>query len=458
MIYFVTETLGINAIELSQKKRLVLFSKMNFPAKIIETSLKYHQNDDSNVINIFDFYLKRSVKAKQNFDVALKEIFGNEKFQSYQVAKDMINYHSKSGIVVKTQQQLISQVDCYEHGKLSKSNVYDSNVLSYQIRYDYAGNPIKRIYFDYQGKKKLVFYSEKVELYVNNKKIEFQTKFDFIAYFLSNLMKTNDVMIIDRLKSKIINKLPSNLNIFWFVHSDLSNSEKIRIQNLLKNHKIKGLICSTKLQQQLLQKQLKLTHNQVYVIPVTYKSDSIQKVPFSSRDKNRLICVARISREKRLEDLIDTFAIINSKYPKSYLEIYGYVNDQNYLKELKEQIRNLNLEEKVHFKGFVEDLSPIYDNAILQIVTSVSEGLSMTLVEGQSRGLPAISYNIDFGPKEILDAELLTSENSHKLADLAIKLLANQNKLKEISDDAYQNKNYSLNRIISNWKDFLATE
>lgn len=456
MIYFVTEVLGINAIELSQIKRLELFSKMNLPAKIVETSLTHHLSDDPKVVNVLDFYLKRSFPPKENFDIALKEIFGNEKFQSYQVAKDMINYHSKSGIVVKTYQQSISQVDYYEYGKLSQSNVYDSNVISYQINYDHTGNPIKRIYFDYQGKKKLAFSPESVELYVDNKKIKFQTKLDFIAYFLSNLIKTNDTMIIDRLNSKIIDKLPSNLNIFRFVHSDLANSEKIKIQNLFNDYKIKSLICSTKLQQQLLQKQFKLANTQVYAIPVTYKSNSINKVPFSNRDKNRLICVARISREKRLEDTIDAFAIINSRYPKSYLEIYGYVNDQNYLGELKEQIRKLNLEEKVHFKGFVENLSPVYDDAVLQIVTSISEGLSMTLVEGQSHGLPAISYNIDFGPKEILDSELLTSENSHELANLAIKLLSNQNELKRISDEAYQNKKYSLNQVADKWKNFLA--
>ena len=51
-------------------------------------------------------------------------------------------------------------------------------------------------------------------------------------------------------------------------------------------------------------------------------------------------------------------------------------------------------------------MSQEYNNAYLSIVTSNMEGFSLALLEGQSFGVPTISYDIKYGPNELVKNEV----------------------------------------------------
>ena len=52
-------------------------------------------------------------------------------------------------------------------------------------------------------------------------------------------------------------------------------------------------------------------------------------------------------------------------------------------------------------------MSQEYNNAYLSIVTSNMEGFSLALLEGQSFGVPTISYDIKYGPNELVKMRLM---------------------------------------------------
>ena len=58
-------------------------------------------------------------------------------------------------------------------------------------------------------------------------------------------------------------------------------------------------------------------------------------------------------------------------------------------------------------KRIYSDLSQEYNNAYLSIVTSNMEGFSLALLEGQSFGVPTISYDIKYGPNELVKMRLM---------------------------------------------------
>ena len=421
MIYFVTRNTGINAIELSQKKRLSLFKDMNQPAKIVET--KYSSKHDPNVINIFDYFLKSRLSIHQDLKDILKKTFGNNGFSQRQITQDRTYYYSNSGVTVKTKENQVEQIDFLSHGFLSKADVYQNNTLSYSILYDDLGSPKKTVYYDVSGTPTIELSSKYILVNYQGAKYKFQNYYEFAAFFLNDLMELKDIMILDRASLEMASFLRQGMNTYFYVHAmcnEKNDHESISfLKKIIADSRIKGFICSTQKQKEDLKKYVGLSPDQVYCIPTTYK-DEVANIPWNQRDKNRIICVARISREKRIEETILAFSMINEALPKTYLEIYGYVNDHKYKKELETLISVLKLKGKVEFKDFVENLDPIYDNAALQLVTSESEGLSMTLVEGQSHGLPAISYDIDYGPKAILPRELLTKEDHEEMAKLPV--------------------------------------
>lgn len=101
-------------------------------------------------------------------------------------------------------------------------------------------------------------------------------------------------------------------------------------------------------------------------------------------DENIIGHVGRFSEQKNHEFLIDIFNEIYKKNNNYKLLLIG-TGDKEAL--IKEKIKNLNLEKRVIFLGFKEDVSDYYNVMDLFLLPSKFEGLPVTLVEAQANGL-----------------------------------------------------------------------
>ena len=108
---------------------------------------------------------------------------------------------------------------------------------------------------------------------------------------------------------------------------------------------------------------------------------------------------------KGLPDLIRSVAILKKTNPDIKLIICG---TGPLLPKLKEQVRNLDIEKNVEFLGRVDRATLIqaYQNAALQVVPSIYEGLPTVLLEGMSCELPVVATNIE-GSRDLIS----TNEN-----------------------------------------------
>ncbi len=205
-----------------------------------------------------------------------------------------------------------------------------------------------------------------------------------------------------------------------------------------------------------------------------------------SKDKIRLLFVARISRNRNLELLINAVAILQQKLeqqelinkksknqitqkiikglPKIELRIVGkeIINSAtdklNYLEEMKQLAKKLSVDTMITFVGEKEgnELINEYKNADIFVYTSLSENFGQPILEAAATGLPLLT------PKIGVAAELIIPSKTgyfidYNPIDLAEKIMLLFNKQKrEIMGENIQKivkQNYAWDSIISEYNE-----
>ncbi|WP_312068360.1 glycosyltransferase, partial [Exiguobacterium sp.] len=118
---------------------------------------------------------------------------------------------------------------------------------------------------------------------------------------------------------------------------------------------------------------------------------------------NRFIVVSRIQVKKDVAESIRVLRHIVDHNPNAYLDFYGFGYSDQLEKELHILIKELSLTKHVHFKGFITNIQDAYRGAVATIFTSRSEGFGMAILESMGYGVPVISYDICYGPSEIIE-------------------------------------------------------
>jgi len=172
-----------------------------------------------------------------------------------------------------------------------------------------------------------------------------------------------------------------------------------------------------------------------YVVP--HPADAAPSAPFSERDPNRVVMLARLDQQKQLNHAIDAFATVVKTLPNARLEIYGHGTERA---ALRNQIRRLQLTDNVKLMGYTKDPAGVYRTAALSLCTSRFEGFGLVLLESLTQGCPVVSYDIKYGPSDIVtdgvDGFLIKGGNRKLLAEKIIELLSDQDLRRRLSDAA----------------------
>lgn len=126
----------------------------------------------------------------------------------------------------------------------------------------------------------------------------------------------------------------------------------------------------------------------------------IQKKPMKKNENKGLnfLGVGVLEHRKRFDLLLKAFA--NVAKDKDILFIAG-TGSLNF--ELRRLAKDLEIESKVRFLGYVAKIDLLMQNSDILVLTSDSEAFGMVLVEGLQAGLQVVSTNSFSGPAEILD-------------------------------------------------------
>jgi len=193
-----------------------------------------------------------------------------------------------------------------------------------------------------------------------------------------------------------------------------------------------------------IEKQFVLGFNYDSVISVNHEHvdlletghDDVRAIP-NGVDLNRfavdadrtqdVLFLGRLAPKKRVTDLIDAFATIESEYSESTLRIVGTGPKED---ALKEQVRELGTADRVSFEGRVanEAIPQYYASAGVFMLPSIWEGHPLTLLEAWAASAPVIASSVE-GIEEFVDHEetgyLVPPKSPDELADALRFVLEN---------------------------------
>lgn len=111
------------------------------------------------------------------------------------------------------------------------------------------------------------------------------------------------------------------------------------------------------------------------------------------------ISVARLSAEKDFPTLLKAMSLAVREVPELTLKIVG---DGPMRSRLEQLTRELNLTAQVQFLGERSDVPALLAGAGFFVTSSVTEGISLTLLEAMAVGLPVVATRVG-GNSEIVD-------------------------------------------------------
>jgi len=104
---------------------------------------------------------------------------------------------------------------------------------------------------------------------------------------------------------------------------------------------------------------------------------------------------------------------------------------------LKEEVASRNLDAHVRFLGFRSDVPALLSTLDVFVLPSLSEGLSMALLEAMAAGKPVVASRVGGNPELVLDGDsgfLVDAESPELIADRVVRLLRDKGQAARMGD------------------------
>lgn len=423
--------------------------------------------------NLLDESLKKSKKFYINQDYVIRKI-------SKSSTLTRVTYYNKSDFNDSELEFIINHDELKSRKEVIFEELYKENILV--IRSYYKNNTlIKEELLTNDGFNYCTYQHQNVQVKIllNDREFNISKEFhdihDFSQYFIREMClnaSSKPILINDSsgLRSTIedidpeiaykINVLHSNpYNKPYCLGADLKDISTFH--NMDKTDSI--VVLTNRLKKDLI-KEFKT--NKIYAIPNIILFNKENNIEPNSIQKNRekISIFARISPEKNISDAIKALNIVLETHPNVKLNIFGravFRKEKKEYEKLVKLVKELKIEENVIFRGHVENVSYEMQNSYLSILSSEYEGMPLTILESMLNGTPVISYDINYGPSDIItndkDGIIVEQFNIHKLADAINTLLDDPDKVNEMSKEAVEkiNTKFSHDKILKLWQELF---
>lgn len=159
------------------------------------------------------------------------------------------------------------------------------------------------------------------------------------------------------------------------------------------------------------------------------------------KEKNpTLVFLARLSKDKGIEDAVMTLSMLREKHANIKLWIIGKAESPEYEKRLRKLIERYQLRTSCVFYGFVneEKKYELLTKAWILVHPSKKEGWGLNVIEANSVGTPCVGYNVPGLMDSVVDGKtgLLVRSMPDRLFQAIDSLLSSRIELERLSKNA----------------------
>ena len=126
--------------------------------------------------------------------------------------------------------------------------------------------------------------------------------------------------------------------------------------------------------------------------------------------------IGRLSPEKGFQILLEAFKTVEQVHPEARLLILGEGSERN---ALEAKIRRLKLEKKVFMPGYVADARRYIPLFRVYVLSSLTEGLPMVVLEAMQAGVPIVATMVGGIPAVLGNGQAGILVPAHSPSDLA---------------------------------------
>ncbi|WP_077623397.1 glycosyltransferase [Sediminibacillus massiliensis] len=452
---------GITQVMLNRSK---MFSAKGWDVDLITLDYKENYPDisarlrdvgrlgkDVNIINVYDYYRnKNTMSGMSEESIKYYRYASSSEEEGLDAHLDLESNNARyfeNGLYRKykkwTKNGVLQHIDYFNDNRarvLREKFAEEGNIIS-RIYFDLSTNkPKQELFYTldgfcylnrwYNDKEKIsnihLFnrHSSKVERFKNNQ--EFHT---FWLNELCSAHKEKPFMICDGVgsASKVMDMDENLVNRIYAIHTnhfakphEFGSPIKDNHQPLLDNiDNVEAIVVLTEQQKEDIIKQFGDYQN-IFVIPhfVSVKEKQVYK------KDNLVTAVSRYHPEKGLDELINAFKLVVDEVPEASLKIYGDGPDRERLQRI---IDDLALNDHVSLMGYSNSVDEVLGQATVSTLTSRFEGFSMVIIESLINRTPVVSYDVNYGPRDIIQngktGYVVPNKDRKEFASKVVKLL-----------------------------------
>ncbi|MEU1366459.1 glycosyltransferase [Streptomyces sp. NPDC005803] len=185
-----------------------------------------------------------------------------------------------------------------------------------------------------------------------------------------------------------------------------------------------------------LAKQVPGARNRLAVMP-----NCVPAAPVVSDGAGKVVIAAGLLKEnKNFAALIEAFATVVRKRPDWKLRIYGEGSEKA---NLRKRIEELGLYNDVLLMGPAAPVTPEFSKGSLFVLPSKREAFGNVIVEAMAAGLPVVSTDAKYGPRNILthgeDGLIVPVGDTDAMAEAILELIEDDDRRKRMSAAAVRN-------------------
>lgn len=184
------------------------------------------------------------------------------------------------------------------------------------------------------------------------------------------------------------------------------------------------------------------------------------QIPQAKLETHNIVWVGRFDPvQKNPFDIVQIFGEVCKSVSDAKLYLVG-TGDESVVQQMQELARGMNVDDRVIFTGFTNDVSSYLLDASAYLFTSNYEGYSMAYAEALSHGLPVVTYPLPYMTMA-KDSEATVHvgwKDIHGAANALVEILTNEKKRLEMGNAARREAAfYGEEDLTVTWKAIFAS-